>query len=1028
MKLIKLFLFFSFLSGNQLYAQTIIFHQIDESIVEPNWEINQIHQCNNGLVLLGSTKGLYLYDGARAEQITNPEYLPNGILGTSIMSPFYERSDGIVWFGTDEGIVSFNPTIQEFSSYLIKESKNKPPHYILSLQEDKYLWVSLEGSLYVLDLNKPEEFFEAIPKYQSMASIGGIVEDSQGNQWIATSAQIDPGLDLEPAFESNEETQLNYKLEILDSSVIREIVRGESGHTYLRSREHLFDITNGESNTLEMDKLVFPLDQLLFSFEGKSLYILSRRKGLWKLQGKNIIKTQTNLDEILSNDDSNKRIHLSQNASENKILWLFIPNKGLFSSNLNAKYPSNLSERIQSSAGNLFYAENGQLIIDGPSENNYAINLKKNDIKKVYPKKGKILGINEDSCFIFDGSEITLLAEATEWTVSGGLDTLKNVGPVGRLGQEILIKHRKGLIGLNIHNHQLHNYDNIQTYVIDAEILPNNRLAVIDASGNLTLHNIHEEKSENSYRTNSDPIIKYSLSKAHDTITGLHIVNQLAYDDNRNVLWIAGIQGLYSLDIDNNLKHFTEKEGLPFTVLTGILIDKNGSLWLSGGGGIATFIPEDSLEFSKFHFRAGKGISNNEYKRAKNLVTPDGNFWFISKTGIDFFNPDNLQEFRNPPNPVLRELFVLQEPYRNKDGKSVHKLNSITLPYDQNTLSFKLAAPEYTDPEGVEFYVYWVNGQNDTTTFDLGTDPDFELFNQPPDRYQFGFTAKSAQGVWAEEPYWMSITINPHWSQTGWFRLLLLAMGISLAALITRVYYRYRLRVQEAQLAEERRLSDLREAELKRRIDLEEQRRQITARIHNEVGGNLTTISMLSSRIDKANELDKTKTLNERITQRVRETRRRFSSFLRAINPQFDELDKTLQLVRSDTAEMLQDNALQASFDWPDDIPDRRISPDFRLGFFEIVREVINNIMKSANAQHLHLKLELPENKRLELSILDDGDGFSPTPEDFTKGIGLSSLQQISKELGGSLTYELRPEGGTKTHISLPLPISETNS
>ncbi|MEL6670440.1 MAG: ATP-binding protein, partial [Bacteroidota bacterium] len=505
------------------------------------------------------------------------------------------------------------------------------------------------------------------------------------------------------------------------------------------------------------------------------------------------------------------------------------------------------------------------------------------------------------------------------------------------------------------------------------------------------------------------------------------IISDLRFDKKRNCLWASTFNnGLHQLFVDSGESRVYHTEhGLQDANLRSLLIDQEGMLWLSTAREIFNFLPNENWDGPIHSFTANSGLINTDFSMACAYNLPDGKVVFAGNKGLDVLDPVALNSFYEPPNLLLREIRVLDIPYTDYDLSSQ---GAITLPYNQNTLSFELAAPEYTDPERVEYVVYLVDGQGDTTEIPLGTSSTFELFNQPPDNYRFGFTAKSAQGVWAEDPYWMSINIRPHWSQTAWFRLLLLVMGVSLAALITRVYYRYKLRVQEAQQAEERRLADLREAELKRRIDLEEQRRQITARIHNEVGGNLTTISMLSSRIDKAKELDKTKTLNERITQRVRETRRRFSSFLRAINPQFDELNKTLQLVRSDTAEMLQDNAMHASFDWPDTIPDFRVSPDFRLGFFEMVREIVNNIMKSANANHLHLVLKLPDHERLELSILDDGDGFVPSEEDFTKGIGLSSLQRISQELGGTLTYELRPEGGTKTHISLPLPnASNTN-
>ncbi|MEM6877942.1 MAG: ATP-binding protein, partial [Bacteroidota bacterium] len=677
---------------------------------------------------------------------------------------------------------------------------------------------------------------------------------------------------------------------------------------------------------------------------------------------------------------------------------------------------------------------------NGPSVVEQIIQIDENHFLPVFPDNTRVLFNTDNSTYIptshsvgepiyaYENGLITMRKDGI-WKESSSSTRQKSQIPFLRRpvatqfdDQSIAIGHQYGLVVYQPAGNYAYTIPELDsTFITCLESIETSLIAAADSDGNIILIDMPSvdlptsTTSENGHR----PVIQKSFNE-------LGVISDMEYDKKRRSLWVSTFDGLHQILLDEDeIISFGSKDGLESTNLKSLLLDLNGNLWLSSNKGIFNFSPDENSQSPKFYFSDQSSSISSDFTMSVAQAMPNGKLLFAGNRGIDIIDPIALDSFYNPPTLLLREIRVLDIPYTDYDLSSQ---GAITLPYNQNTLSFELAAPEYTDPKRVEYVVFLVDGQGDTTEIPLGTSSTFELFNQPPDNYRFGFTAKSAQGVWAEDPYWMSINIRPHWSQTAWFRLLLLVMGVSLAALITRVYYRYKLRVQEAQQAEERRLADLREAELKRRIDLEEQRRQITARIHNEVGGNLTTISMLSSRIDKAKELDKTKTLNERITQRVRETRRRFSSFLRAINPQFDELNKTLQLVRSDTAEMLRDNAMHASFEWPDTIPDFRVSPDFRLGFFEMVREIVNNIMKSASANHLHLVLKLPDHERLELSILDDGDGFVPSEEDFTKGIGLSSLQRISQELGGTLTYELRSEGGTKTHISLPLPnASNTN-
>jgi two-component system NarL family sensor kinase len=58
----------------------------------------------------------------------------------------------------------------------------------------------------------------------------------------------------------------------------------------------------------------------------------------------------------------------------------------------------------------------------------------------------------------------------------------------------------------------------------------------------------------------------------------------------------------------------------------------------------------------------------------------------------------------------------------------------------------------------------------------------------------------------------------------------------------------------------------------------------------------------------------------------------------------------------------------------------------------------------------------------LELGVTDDGVGI---PEDRRAGVGMNSMRERAEELGGTLTIEPIPQGGTRVLARLPLPAAK---
>jgi signal transduction histidine kinase len=88
------------------------------------------------------------------------------------------------------------------------------------------------------------------------------------------------------------------------------------------------------------------------------------------------------------------------------------------------------------------------------------------------------------------------------------------------------------------------------------------------------------------------------------------------------------------------------------------------------------------------------------------------------------------------------------------------------------------------------------------------------------------------------------------------------------------------------------------------------------------------------------------------------------------------------------------------------------------LYIYRIIQELINNAIKHASANRVLIQLT-KTNKRVILTVEDDGKGFDPSAVENAKGIGLKNLQQRVDYLNGKMTIESKTSEGTSIHIEL---------
>lgn len=125
-----------------------------------------------------------------------------------------------------------------------------------------------------------------------------------------------------------------------------------------------------------------------------------------------------------------------------------------------------------------------------------------------------------------------------------------------------------------------------------------------------------------------------------------------------------------------------------------------------------------------------------------------------------------------------------------------------------------------------------------------------------------------------------------------------------------------------------------------------------------------------------------------------------------------------LTAAKSLCEETSRHHALQVEFgfhDMPEEIP-----PDVSLCFFRIIQEALNNIVKHSAAKRAQVNLST-DDSRICLRIVDAGVGFDMGSQKARTGVGLASMRERLRVLGGRIAIRSRPMEGTEIQAEAPL-------
>jgi signal transduction histidine kinase len=100
--------------------------------------------------------------------------------------------------------------------------------------------------------------------------------------------------------------------------------------------------------------------------------------------------------------------------------------------------------------------------------------------------------------------------------------------------------------------------------------------------------------------------------------------------------------------------------------------------------------------------------------------------------------------------------------------------------------------------------------------------------------------------------------------------------------------------------------------------------------------------------------------------------------------------------------------------DWPSELP-----ASVALSLYRVTQEAVHNAAKHSAADAVRVTFEGTD-EALRLTVTDTGVGFEPQRTDGSGGIGMLSMQQRLRSIGGSLSVYSAPGQGTRIRAVLP--------
>ncbi|NMR25999.1 GAF domain-containing protein [Pseudoalteromonas sp. NEC-BIFX-2020_015] len=773
------------------YAQPL-FTTIDDNAKIVNGAITSGIEANNGIFWFGTQNGLVSFDGVSFTRFEHQPGNKNSPAADYIVA-IAQDQDGGIWLATrTSGLTRFDPISNEFI-HISTQSQNMAlmsnTLRTLKIDSNNQLWVGHELGVEKLDLNSKQSTHYILPTQGEITY--HFFETNDGAIWACSTKGVFVKGINDTHFSSISQ------LKNLD---IRSVYQDPTGTYWLGSRSGLWfwdgvsDPVSASSDNSHVNSNAYV--RSIIALDNNQVWVATYGEGIWvfNLETKQWLNTYKHDPSVATSlvYDEIGTLFLSKNGTILIGTWgagLQILNSNTVNNFAMLRYTL-LHDKGLSYANvrTIFELENGTILVGTTG----------NGVDVIEPKNGRLKTINSD----LSGkkiSNVVSLAEQKDGTLWAGTTS-------------------SGLVKIHLkegHFSQLELTGLEKGAILRLLVLNDQSLAVGTAKGVCII--------KRGSRHCESLIKKLDGKKMNDTVTSM-------IQDNANSLWIGSHNGLYRKRADQTvLDHFQTdnlSQGLSHNYVLGMVVDQANNMWLTTSTGFDKVTDLEQIQpiFNqmKGEFPIGKqspganmlidkdqriwsatsiiDLSTKQFRLLNNGYGVDiGVAWLGSYTklrsglmvfggtkGVLIVDPNKFPFSITPSKLNTVRLKV------NGESAPLSRLNNFILKPEEASFNIQIAVNELLHKSLV--YEYQLLPDQPQWRLIDADAPYVQLSKLSPQDYTLTTRAYYKNNTAQIFPSVLSFTVQPTLIQTLWFRLLI--VGISL--IILGLIFRWRIGIVKA--------------------------------------------------------------------------------------------------------------------------------------------------------------------------------------------------------------------------------------
>ena len=748
-----------------LHAQIPFLKELEITREGGSLKINTVYQDQQHFIWIGTSGGLFRYDGYNFQKIPGSDSTPHPSVNAIIRD-----TSGSLWIGYEDGAIRIfkNNHLSAF-----QPSEGIPKVAITGFEQDSShnIWIATYGEGLYTSRNHHLYNFNMDDGMTDNA-VYSICVSRDGAVWCGT----DEGISVCSWINGKKSVVRLSQAQGLPDNIVRKVKGDPSGKIWIGMQDKGVCYFDPDSA-----RFIIPPNLSQWDYGGVTAICLLRPNELWvgtekagiadiELSGNMRVGGCGQAGAVSANRINDLLLDAEGN------IWIAANNTFLFSPGEKFTFMHSVNGIAFNDIQSILHRKNGELWLSTPQEL-WAIDLKsgnQSSIRRVIDRK--TLGVTSILCMYEDPFGNVWIGTFGQGVIyyegkSGRLTHIReanglandNVLSIAGKGNDVWFATLGGVSRCSLNSD--HSFSPLQTFTEENGLKENYVYSVFIDSKNRVW-----------FGTDGKGITVYENKTFRNYSTDVGLKSNVIYsitEDSEGTIWFSTQDaGIYSFD-GKVFKNYSLNEGLSETDISSIKADDQGNLIIVNDHGI------DVMQTGSHHFLYyGQESDINEIEPNLNASykDDDGTIWLGTKSGIiKVHMPSNMHETQ--PFTVLNSTKIFL--------KDIDEQEKPVFNYKQNHVSFDYSGLYFSNPDKVT-YEYQLSGYNNDWIKTL--DRFITFPNLRPGSYTFHVRSALNNQFNDASVVSFPFTIkNPFW-QEPWFYL------IGFIAIAAAIYFTIRIR------------------------------------------------------------------------------------------------------------------------------------------------------------------------------------------------------------------------------------------